>query len=632
MRHCLINPSAQAIRDLLLVIRYQTPYKKQSHPILANVVWTLHLSREDRMAYRATAVFALILFGATGQAQAEKVLRYSEDGAPTNLDPTQGSTVYTSLVQTALYDTLYEYKYLKVPYELKPNLATSLPEISKDNLTYTIKIKPGVKFINDPAFPGNKGREVTASDVVYSLKRHFDPKNNSQGSWLWQNRIVGLDAWGRSGADYTKKVDGITDLDKYTLQIKLIKPYPQLIYTLAMAPSAVVPKEAVDKYGKEFGTKAVGSGPFVLHSFNTKQMVMHRNPHFRQDIFDPIQEGYDEATHGFTGIKALKGKNMPIVDKVIVDFVNEPAARWASFTKGNEIQNSLVLLEQVDNVLASKTPPTLKPEYAAKYHLRGELEFGIVYTVFNMDDEHFGYSADAKQNVRNRALRCAIRKGFSWPERIKRFYNGIGEAYPGFIVPGIDGYDPTTDKESITYDVAGAKKMLAEHGWNAANLPVFEYSGVASVRNKQFFEQFRGWMLRIGYPKEKIKNIDFATFGDFSKAQKDKKLKTIAMGWNIDYPDSENLLQLFYGPNGSPGSNVSNYKNPAFDKLFEQSQAMQPSPERTTIYKQLNQMIIDDCVAISGFSRTALLIWNKNMIAYPTRNMVSNIFKYVDVK
>lgn len=584
------------------------------------------------MAWKKLSVLAFILTSVSSPALAEKVLRYSEDGAPTNLDPVQGGTIYTTLVQTALYDTLYEYKYLKVPYELKPNLAASAPQISKDNLTYTIKIKPGVKFIDDAAFPGGKGREVTAADFVYSIKRQFDPKNNAQGTWLWQNRIVGLDAWGNSGADYAKKVEGLTDLDKYTVQIKLIKPYPQLIYTLAMGFAGIVPKEAVDKYGKEFGTKAVGSGPFKLVSFNTKQLVMVKNPDFRKETFNLEAEGYNEAKHGFTGIKALAGKTMPIVDKVVVDFVNEPAARWASFTKGNEIQNANVLLEQVDTVLASKNPPTYKPEYAAKYNLRGELEFGLVYTVFNMADERVGYATDPKQNARNHALRCAIRKGFSWPERIKRFYNGIGEAYPGFIVPGLDGYDPNMAKESVTYDVAGAKKLLADNGWTPANLPVFEYSGVASVRDKQFYEQFRGWMGKIGFPKEKIKQVNFANFGDFSKAQKEKKLMTISMGWGIDYPDSENLLQMFYSPNGSPGSNASNYKNPEFDKLFEQSMAMQPGPDRTAIYKKLNQMIVDDCVAISGFSRTTLMTWHKNMIAYPTRNTVGNIFKYVDVK
>ena len=103
---------------------------------------------------------------------------------------------------TALYDTLYEYRYLKVPYELKPSLAAAMPEVSKDRLTYTIRLKKGVRFIDDACFKGGKGREVVAEDFVYSIKRHFDPAMRAQGSWLWQGRIVGLDEWKENGADY----------------------------------------------------------------------------------------------------------------------------------------------------------------------------------------------------------------------------------------------------------------------------------------------------------------------------------------------------------------------------------------------------------------------------------------------
>ena len=76
--------------------------------------------------------------------------------------------------------------------------------------------------------------------------------------------------------------------------------------------------------------------------------------------------------------------------------------------------------------------------------------------------------------------------------------------------------------------------------------------------------QFRGWMLKIGYPRNKIKMKTFATFGDYSKAMKQKKIMFMSQGWAMDYPDSENLMQLFYGPNSSPGSNYANYKNPEF--------------------------------------------------------------------
>ncbi len=114
-----------------------------------------------------------------------KTFKFSDSGTPTTFDPAQSSTSYSNTIVTAVYDTLYEYKYLKRPYELKPNLATAMPKVSKDGLTYTIKIKPGVHFIDDAAFVNGKGREVHASDFVYSIKRHFDPKSRSQGAWLW---------------------------------------------------------------------------------------------------------------------------------------------------------------------------------------------------------------------------------------------------------------------------------------------------------------------------------------------------------------------------------------------------------------------------------------------------------------
>ncbi len=177
---------------------------------------------------------AALVASSLAMADDIKVLKFSEDGTPTTFDPVQAGTTYANTVTTAVYDTLYEYKYLKSPYELKPNLAVDMPQVSEDGLTYTIKLKKGVKFIDDAAFVDGKGREVTADDFVYSIKRHFDAKNRSQGSWLWTGKIVGVDDWKANGSDYAKSIEGLQALDSHTVQIKLIKPFPQLTYTLAM--------------------------------------------------------------------------------------------------------------------------------------------------------------------------------------------------------------------------------------------------------------------------------------------------------------------------------------------------------------------------------------------------------------
>ena len=560
-----------------------------------------------------------------------KVLKYSEDGSPTTLDPVQSATTYSNLVVTAVYDTLYEYRYLKSPYELKPNLAASMPSVSKDGLVYTISLKKGVRFMNDPAFEGGKGREVVAEDFIYSIKRHFDIKNRSQGAWLWRGRVVGLDDWKKAGSDYSKKIEGLMALDKYTIQVTLTKPFPQIVYTFAMGFSGIVPKEAVAKYGSEISVRPVGSGPFMVESFSPQKVVMVRNPNFRKEIFDINAEGYDEKIHGFTGIGSLNGKTLPIVDRVEVSFIKQSVARWNSFTKGNEIQFATIPSEMVDQALASKSPMTLKSELAKFIHLRPEKSAEVVYSGFNLSDSDFGYHPDPKRNERNRKLRCAVRSAFNWQQRIQRFYFGVGEAFPGVIPPFLDSYS-SLGSESIAFDPKKAKKLLKEGGWNKSNLPVLEYSGVSSVNTKNFYEQFRGFMRRAGYPRHKIKFKQFATFGDYNKALKQKSLKFIALAWGLDYPDSENLMQLFYGPNGSPGSNNINFSNTDFDSMYEQASVMKASPARTALYKKMSEILIDECAVISGFSRTKLLVWHKDAVMYPSRVIIGNVFKYIDVK
>ena len=139
-------------------------------------------------------------------------------------------------------------------------------------------------------------------------------------------------------------------------------------------------------------------------------------------------------------------------------------------------------------------------------------------------------------------------------------------------------------------------------------------------------------MKKIGYPPGKVVLKQYATFGDFVKDTSNSRLPIVSKGWSLDYPDAENTLQLFYGPNGSPGSNDANYKNPEYDRLYEQSAVMLPSPERTEIYRRMNQMVIDDCIAISGLSRTRIYLWHKNVIAMPDREIVSGFYlRFVDI-
>ncbi|NRB71220.1 MAG: hypothetical protein HRU51_04825 [Xanthomonadales bacterium] len=557
---------------------------------------------------------------------------HSLDGAPASLDPAQAGTRYAKFLVLNLYDTLYRYRYLARPYELAPNLAAAMPELSKDGLTLTIRLKRGVHFIDDPAFADGKGREVTAQDVIYSLQRHFDPATRSQGAWLWQGRIEGLDEWKAQGSNYEQPVSGLRALDRYTLEIRLTQPFPQFVHTLAQGFAGVVPREAVTAYGLELGRRAVGSGPFRLQSIDSARARLVRNEHFRQETFDLALEGFDPERDQGLGLTALEGRSSPFIDELEIEFIAEDAARWSSFYSGLT-QFTKVPVAQFGQVLESTAPPTLKPELQERFQLQAAPELGFVYTVFNMADPEIGYSEDPQRNERNRALRCAIVKGFDWTQRNQRFFGGIGELFPGIIPPRLPEFDPDQDRGSTQADPAAARALLAAADWHADNLPVLEYGFPTSVTERQLFEQFRGFMEAIGYPREKIQPLSYASFGDYYRAYSQGQVMLITSAWTMDYPDAENTVQLFYGPHRAPGANAASFDDPQFNAAFSAAATLPPSPQRTELYRAANQRVMDECAAITGLVRRLVLLWDRQVILQPDWAFVGgSAMRFVDLR
>ena len=573
--------------------------------------------------------------GACGPAdapeQGERVIyRHSMDGVPGSLDPARASSVYNKFLAVNLFDTLYRYRYLARPYALAPNLALELPQVSEDGLVYTIRLKKGARFVDDPAFPGGIGREVTAEDFIYSIQRHFDPGTLAEGAWLWQGRIVGLDDWKAAGSDYAQTVPGLRALDTHTVRVELTAPFPQFTHTLAQGYAAIVPREAVDHYGKGFSNQPVGSGPFTLASIDSARAVLLRNPDYHGDAFALDTEGFDPKRHDGLGLQQLSGRRPPFVDEVVIEFITEDASRWNALVSG-DAHLIKVPAGQFGQVLEKRQPLTLKPEFTERFRYDASLESGFVYTNFNMADERIGYHPDPEQDVRNRALRCAMVKAFDWGRRNASFYSGIGRIFPGIITPGVPEFDAEANHEYVRHDLEGAKRLLARFGWNATNLPVLEYGFPASVTERQMFEQFRGFMVELGFPPERVQPLTFASFADYYRAYSNREVMLITSSWTMDYPDAENTMQLFFGPNQSPGSNSSNYSNPRFDELYQSSATLAPSEARTEMFREMNQQVIEDCASMTGISRTLLFMWDRDLVMVPDRSFVGGFYlRFVD--
>ena len=192
-------------------------------------------------------------------------------------------------------------------------------------------------------------------------------------------------------------------------------------------------------------------------------------------------------------------------------------------------------------------------------------------------------------------------------------------------------FDPDQGRAAVTRDLAAARKLLRDSGWHAGNLPVLEYGFPSSVTERQMFEQFRSFMTDSGYPAEKIRPLTFATYGDYARAYLNREVMLTTTGWTMDYPDAENTMQLFYGPNSSPGSNSANYNNEESNRLYRASSTMPPSPMRTSMYRNMNRILVDDCATISGIARTLILLWNRDLAMLPDRSFVGGFyFRFVD--
>jgi ABC-type transport system substrate-binding protein len=297
-----------------------------------------------RLLQRTAALAAVGGFepaAASAASGARKVLRVAFPAAETSFDPPQtNSDLYSATVIAQILEAPLGYDYLARPPRLLPVTAQSLPEVSDDGRTFTLRIRPGIYFADDAAFKG-KRRELVAQDYVYAIKRYYDPQYNSGDLYSFEMvKPPGLAELrdkalkNRTPFEYDTEVEGVRALDRYTLRIHLGVPDPRFVYRLA-DPSGMgaVAREVVEHYGKEIGAHPVGTGAFRLKSWTRGSRIeLERSPHWRGTVYEgrPADEPLAQEIAG-----ALQGRALPLVDEVRIDILEEDQPRWLSFLNGD---------------------------------------------------------------------------------------------------------------------------------------------------------------------------------------------------------------------------------------------------------------------------------------------------------
>jgi len=522
---------------------------------------------------------------------AQKVLRIPFLAAETNFDPVFVSDLYSNSVTMEIFEAPLTYDFLARPMKLKPQVAEAMPEVSADGLTYTIRLRKGVFYSDDPVFEGRK-RELTAADFEFAIKRLVDPKSRSPNLWLIEDRIAGVrEANERAKKDgkfdYKARIPGVEVVDRYTLRIRLDKPDYNFLYILAMPQLGGQAQEVVEKYGDDIGAHPVGTGAYRLAEWRrASRIVLEKNPNFREVYYDAEPPADDPVAQRLA--QEMQGKRIPQIDRVEIAILEESQPRWLAFLN-KELDWTNTPLEFRNMALPEgKLAPWLAARGVKHFP---SVEPDLVYLYYNMKDPVFGGYTPEKV-----ALRRAIALAYNIDEDVNLVRSGGAIATEGVLPPGVLGYDPafTVGKR---YDPARAKALLDMFGYVDKNgdgwreMPdgsplLFQYTTEPDTSSRLISELWKKDLEAVGIRM----TISVAKWSENRKKSKLGKLQSWFLGWTADYPDGENFYQLLYGPNcGS--SNDGCFQLPEYDATYEKAVNLPPGPERTALYGKLARIV-----------------------------------------
>jgi peptide/nickel transport system substrate-binding protein len=409
----------------------------------------------------------------------EMTVTYKDDVS--TLDPAIGYDWQNWSMIKSLFDGLMDYE--PGTTTLTPDLAESYT-ISPDGTVFTFKLHPGVKFHN--------GRELVAEDVKYSVERVVKPETQSPGAGFFAT-IEGFEEL-QSGA--ATELSGIRIIDPLTVEFTLSQPDATFLHKMALNFSHVVPKEAVEEFGPDFGRHPVGTGAFRLAEWTLGQrVVFERNP-----------------DHWKAGV--------PKLDTITFEIGQEPNVALLRLQRG-----------EVD-VLGDGIPPAQFLQVKANpgdalIVEGGQLQTG--YVTMNVTMPPF-------DDVRVRqAVNMAINK-----DRIVQIINGRAVPANQPLPPSMPGY--AKDYEGYPFDPEGAKKLLAEAGHaDGFETELFVYNTDPNPRIAQAIQQD---LSQIGI-KANIQSLAQANvIAAGGEKQGAPMIWSGGMGWIADFPDPSN----FYGP------------------------------------------------------------------------------------
>lgn len=520
----------------------------------------------------------------------------NETGDLRSLDPPQINDATSHHIAENIYDQLLSFD---KDLNIIPSLS-QLPVISPDGLTYTFKLRNDVYFQDDPCFPNGKGRKMTAKDVVYSWTRALDPTTNTL-AFPYFRVIKGAEAYFNSKAKLAGGVSGLQAPDDTTFIVTLEKPFSPFINYALVGNAFIYAKEAVDKYGKDFGRHGVGTGPFKFAEYREAlHCILVRNPNYW---------GKDEA-----------GNRLPYLDTIRFTFLKETKQELLNFQQ-NKLHHVYRLPSEFYQDMVDDNKK-LKGQYA-KYQLDRMPAMGTQFYGMNVE----------LPNVKNRHLRRAIAQAIDRRKIIKYVLKGQA-AEPGehgIVPPSMPGYNwASVPGFKFNPDSARAELEIAKKEMGGSIPPLTLQLNSGGGRNQDVAQAIQAQLTENLGLNVQLQLVEWA---QHTARIDEGKAEFFRLGWIADYPDPQNFMNLLYGKNipasGPSSINQTRYRNPEFDRLYEMAVN---APDRATAmqyWAQADAVQVQDASIIVLFHDEDYHLLQPYVNGFPSNAMDRRPMKYV---
>ncbi|HJL20300.1 MAG TPA: ABC transporter substrate-binding protein [Sandaracinaceae bacterium LLY-WYZ-13_1] len=494
------------------------------------------------------------------------------------LDPHKSFDELSNMAIKLLFEGLVDYD--RDTMEFIPRLAEALPEVSEDGRTYRYTLRQGVRFADDPCFEGGRGREVTAEDVRWSLEHMLAPQTGSPGATFY-TLIEGYDAYRAGEASH---VAGIRVIDRYTIEIQLTRPDQTFPYTMAMTFAYPVAREAYATYGDEIRRHPVGTGAFVLESWEPGvELTFARNPSF-------FEEGE------------------PYVDRMIYQVNLRRIPAVMRFRNGDLDH---IHRQTPADYLALRDMPAWEP-YRVQRPKTNIWGVAMNCQLAPFDNRHLrravAFAINRERWRRARANRLVLQG-----QPIPRTLPGFDEELPGRHV----------------YDLERAREEMRLAGYpDGLDEEVEVWLGEGET-GRAYGELIQSDLAEIGIDV-RIKQVAFPIY--LQETGKPGTAQMLLTGWSMDFPDPANFLDILFHTRSiheEDSENKAFYSNPELDEILDRARVQPDHERRMAMYREASEILVDDAPWAFVFSDLAMEMWQPYVRNYRPHSVWDNFYRDV---